>query len=83
MEKLVVSMEAVNTEMEKMNQDRHNTLKSIKRIGESSESTVKAFGEISQYLESQMKSAEGLKKETELLKESMNQLEDAIGTFRL
>lgn len=83
MENLVVSMEAVSTDMEAMNQDRHNTLKSIKRIGESSESTVKASSEISQYLESQMKSAEGLKKETELLQESMNQLEEAIGTFRL
>ena len=83
MEKLVVSMEAVNTGMEEMNQDRYNTLKSIKRIGESSESTVKASGEISQYLESQMKSAERQKRETELLQESMNQLEEAIGTFRL
>lgn len=83
MENLVHSMESVSAEMEAMNQDRHNTLKSIKRIGESSESTVKASGEISQYLESQMKSAEGLKKETALLQESMSQLEEAIGTFKL
>lgn len=83
MENLVQSMESVSAEMETMNQDRHNTLKSIKRIGESSESTVKASGEISQYLEKQMKSADGLKKETELLQESMSQLEEAIGTFKL
>lgn len=83
MESLVESMEAVGSEMEEMNQDRHNTLKSIQRIGESSESTVKASGEISQYLQQQMLSADGLKKETQLLQESMNQLEEAIGTFKL
>lgn len=83
MEDLVESMENVSSEMEAMNQDRHNTLKSIKRIGESSENTVKAANEISQYLASQMESAEGLKKETYMLEERMNQLEDAIGTFKL
>lgn len=83
MENLVVSMETVSAEMEEMNQDRHNTLESIKRIGESSENTVKASGEIRQYLESQMQSAEGLKTETELLQESMKRLGEAIGTFRL
>ena len=83
MESLVENMEAVGSEMEEMNQDRHNTLKSIQRIGESSESTVKASGEISQYLQQQMLSADGLKKETQLLQESMNQLEEAIGTFKL
>ena len=83
MENLVENMEAVGSEMEAMNQDRHNTLKSIQRIGESSESTVKASGEISQYLQQQMLSADGLKKETQLLQESMSQLEEAIGTFKL
>lgn len=83
MENLVVSMESVSAEMEAMNQDRHNTLQSIKRIGESSENTVKASGEISQYLQHQMLSADGLRKETQLLQESMEQLEEAIGTFKL
>ena len=83
MENLVVSMESVSAEMEAMNQDRHNTLQSIKRIGESSENTVKASGEISQYLQQQMLSADGLRKETQLLQESMEQLEEAIGTFKL
>lgn len=83
MENLVVSMESVSAEMEAMNQDRHNTLQSIKRIGESSENTVKASGEISQYLQQQMLSADGLRKETQLLQENMEQLEEAIGTFKL
>ena len=83
MENLVVSMESVSAEMEAMNRERHNTLQSIKRIGESSENTVKASGEISQYLQHQMLSADGLRKETQLLQESMEQLEEAIGTFKL
>lgn len=83
MESLVESMESVSKEMEAMNQDRYDTLKSIKRIGESSENTVKAANEVSQYLANQMASADGLKKETALLQESMDQLEEAISTFKL
>lgn len=83
MEELVNNMMGISQEMDNMNQDRHNALKAIHSIGESSEHTVKATGEVSQYLEKQMKSSEGLKAETVKMKENMDHLEEAIQTFKL
>lgn len=83
MESLIGSMQSISKEVEDMNQGRHETLKSIRRIGESSEHTVVAAAEVNNYLEKQMQSAESLKGETVKLKENMEQLQEAIQTFKL
>lgn len=83
MRHLVVSMQSVAEEVEEVNKGRHQALKSIHGVGESSENTVHATGEVNSYLERQMESAESLKAETEKMKENMKRLELAIETFQL
>ncbi len=83
MEGLIGNMQGISKEVEEMNAGRHETLKSIRRIGESSEHTVVAASEVNNYLEKQMQSAESLKSETVKLKENMEQLQQAIQTFKL
>ncbi|MCM1107373.1 MAG: methyl-accepting chemotaxis protein [Blautia sp.] len=83
MESLIANMQSVSKDVEIMNRERHSTLKSIHRIGESSEQTVHAAGEISQYLLEQKDSAKSLENETVRMKENMHQLEEAIDTFQL
>lgn len=83
MEGLIESMQQVTRDVDEMNHDRKQALKSIHSIGESSGSTVKAADEVRSILESQMQSAESLKAETGRMKENMRQLEEAIETFKL
>lgn len=83
MEGLIASMQQVTRDVDEMNQDRKQALKSIHSIGESSGNTVKAADEVNRFLESQMQSAESLKAETGRMKENMRQLEEAIETFKL
>lgn len=83
MEGLIASMQQVTRDVDEMNQDRKQALKSIHSIGESSGNTVKAADEVNRFLESQMQSAESLKTETGRMKENMRQLEEAIETFKL
>lgn len=83
MENLIVNMQGVSKEVDRMNAGRHETLEAIRGIGESSEHTVQATGEVNRFLEKQMESAESLQMETEKMQNNMQQLENAIHTFRL
>ncbi len=83
METLLENMQGVSGDVSGMNDSRHNTLKSIHRIGESSENTVSATNEVNNFLDKQMESADSLKNETAKLKDRMHELEDAISSFRL
>lgn len=83
MESLVTNMQSISKDVDHMNTGRHEALKAIRGIGESSEHTVQATGEVNRFLEKQMESAEGLKQETVKMQENMKQLEEAIQTFKL
>lgn len=83
MENLIVNMQGVSKEVDQMNAGRHETLEAIRGIGESSEHTVQATGEVNRFLEKQMESAESLQMETEKMQNNMQKLEKAIQTFRL
>lgn len=83
MEELVNSMQGISKDVDTMNEGRHGALKAIRDIGESSEQTVQATGEVTRFLEKQIESAETLKTETVKMQENMKQLEGAIETFKL
>ncbi|MBR1931040.1 MAG: methyl-accepting chemotaxis protein [Lachnospiraceae bacterium] len=83
MEAVVGDMNEINEDVENMDTGRHETLNAIRRIGESSEHTVEATSEVNVYLEKQMEASEALRGETVKLKENMEQLEEAIQTFKL
>lgn len=83
MEGLVVNMQGISKDVNEMNTGRHEALKAIHGIGESSENTMLATNEINRFLERQMEAAESLKMETSKMQENMKQLEEAIQTFKL
>jgi methyl-accepting chemotaxis protein len=83
METVVKGMDEITKDVETMNQERHETLKAIRRIGTSSEQTVEAANEVNGYLEKQMEASDALRKETIKMKEDMEQLEEAIQTFKI
>lgn len=82
-EALVNNMNNVSDQMDRMNGEREDTLKTIRDIGESSESTVKATEEVNHFLETQMVASESLKGETLRMQENMKCLEEAIQTFKM
>uniref|UniRef100_UPI004055D107 methyl-accepting chemotaxis protein n=1 Tax=Acetatifactor sp. TaxID=1872090 RepID=UPI004055D107 len=83
MEGLVDNMQGISKDVDQMNTGRHEALKAIRGIGESSEHTVQATSEVNRFLEKQMESSESLKLETVKMQENMKQLEEAIQTFKL
>lgn len=83
METLVGNMQNISKDVDEMNVGRHAALKAIRGIGESSEHTVQATGEVNRFLEQQMQSAEALKGETMRMQENVKQLEEAVQTFKL
>lgn len=83
MENLVGNMQGISKDVDQMNTGRHEALKAIRGIEESSEHTVQATGEVNRFLEKQVESAESLKTETAKMQENMKQLEEAIQTFKL
>lgn len=83
MESLVTNMQGISKDVDEMNTGRHNALKAIRGIGESSESTVQATGEVNRFLEKQMEAADSLKAETLKMQNDMKHLEEAIQTFKL
>ncbi|MBP5198984.1 MAG: methyl-accepting chemotaxis protein, partial [Lachnospiraceae bacterium] len=82
-EMILESMKSLSTDVQGMNELRHNTRKAIQKIGDSSENTVAATREVNNYLEKQQEAAEYLRQETTKLHDRMEQLEVAIQTFRL
>ncbi|MCR4651335.1 MAG: methyl-accepting chemotaxis protein [Lachnospiraceae bacterium] len=83
MTRLADNMSVVSGEVEGMNESRHETLKSIKKIEEQSESTVVATNEVNDYLDKQMQSAGYLRDETNRLQDNMSELEKALSTFKI
>lgn len=82
-EELVDNMSKISKQMDEMNAERDETLRTIRDIGESSKSTVQATNEVNNFLEKQMESAESLKSETVKMQRNMEYLEEAIQTFKL
>lgn len=82
-ETLVKNMKNISGQMGSMNEERKDTLKTIRDIGESSNSTVQATGEVKRFLEKQMESSDILKNESLRMQENMKCLEEAIQTFKM
>lgn len=80
---LVNSMQDISKGVDRMNTGRDEALNAIRGIGESSEHTVQATGEVNRFLEKQIESADSLKTETMKMQQNMKQLEEAIQTFKL
>lgn len=83
MEKLLGNMQTVSGEVDEMNGSRHQVLKEVHAISESSENTVRSTEEVNRVLEKQQESAALLQSETERLRDNMEQLQNAIATFKL
>lgn len=83
MGKLLGNMQTVSGEVEEMNGSRHQVLKEVHAISESSENTVRSTEEVNRVLEKQQESAALLQTETERLRDNMEQLQAAIATFKL
>lgn len=83
MEKLLGNMQTVSGEVEEMNGSRHQVLKEVHAISESSGNTVRSTEEVNRVLEKQQESAALLQTETERLRDNMEQLQAAIATFKL
>lgn len=83
LESLVVDMKDISQSVDDMNAGRRGTLVAIRGISESSEHTVQATDEINRLLEKQQEAASSLKAETGKMKENMEQLEEAISTFKM
>lgn len=83
MEKLVLNMEQVSTDVEEMNQKRKGALHSIHVISRLSEGTVQSANVVGQSLEQQVESANTLEGEARNLEENMKELETAISSFKL
>ena len=83
LEDLIVDMKDISQSVDDMNAGRRGTLVAIRGISESSEHTVQATDEINRLLERQQEAAGSLKVETGKMKENMEQLEEAIRTFRM
>lgn len=83
MESLVNSMQDISKDVDQMNTGRHEALNAIRGIGESSEHTVQATGEVNRFLEKQIESAESLRTETLKMQQNTKQLEEALQTFKL
>jgi len=83
LESLIVDMKDISQSVDDMNAGRRGTLVAIRGISESSEHTVQATDEINRLLERQQEAAGSLKVETGKMKENMEQLEEAIRTFKM
>lgn len=83
MNNLVTSMQSVSKDVDQMNLGRYETVEAIRGIGESSQHTVQAADEVNRFLEKQIESAESLQNETVKMQKNMEQLEEAIQTFKL
>lgn len=83
MEQLLQNMQSVAGEVDEMNGSRHQVLKEVHAISESSANTVRSTEEVNLVLEKQQESAVILQTETDRMRDNMEQLEAAIATFKL
>lgn len=83
LEKLLANMQTISGEVEEMNTSRHQVLKEVHAISSSSENTVKSTEEVNRVLEKQQEAAAILQAETNRMHDNMEQLQEAIATFKL
>lgn len=83
MVQLAAQMDSLTQDIEKMNRNRHEAVKAVKRIGDLSEDTIFSANSVNDSLEQQISCTEILEKEASNLEENMKKLELAVASFKL
>lgn len=83
MSQLTERMGCLTEEIEKMNKNRHEAVKAVKRIGDLSEDTIISANLVNDSLEKQISCTEELETEAGKLKENMEKLQEAVASFKV
>ena len=83
MHQFIQSLEVISTDMEEMNADRKRALASMREINDISNQNIEFVSNITASVEQQMDFAKKLSEEAVILQQNMEELEEAISTFRV
>ena len=83
MQQFIQSLEVISTDMEEMNADRKRALASMREINDISNQNIEFVSNITASVEQQMDFAKKLSEEAVILQQNMEELEEAISTFRV